>query len=35
MTGLEQLPASFISGSTTGSAFANIAAPTIVTGSNP
>jgi hypothetical protein len=33
MTGLEQLPASFISGSTTGSAFANIAAPTIVTGS--
>ena len=35
MTGLEQLPASFISGSTTGSAFANVASPTIVSGSNP
>jgi hypothetical protein len=33
MTGIEQLPASFISGSTTGSAFASIAAPTIVYGS--
>jgi hypothetical protein len=33
MTGIEQLPASFISGSTTGSAFASIATPTIVYGS--
>jgi hypothetical protein len=33
MTGQEQLPASFISGSTTGSAFAAISTPTIVYGS--
>jgi hypothetical protein len=33
MTGQEQLPASFISGSTTGSAFASISTPTIVYGS--
>lgn len=33
MTGQEQLPASFISGSTTGSAFANVSQPTIVYGS--
>ena len=34
LTGLEQLPASFISGSTTGSAFSAVASPTIVSGSN-
>ena len=33
MTGQEQLPASFISGSTTGSAFAAVSTPTIVYGS--
>jgi hypothetical protein len=33
MTGQEQLPAAFLSGSTTGSAFANVSQPTIVYGS--